>query len=102
MQFYGLSFLVPGLLILVWPKHESEYPIAMFIWLLGVFGGAHGLVEWIDLWHKSFGQTLFLDIAGPFLLLISYLAVFEFGRRLFCVCLLLVVFVSVFFFLLLL
>ena len=82
LQFYGLSFLVPGLLILVWPKHESEYPIAKFIWLLGVFGVAHGLVEWIDLWHKTYGQTLFLDIAGPFLLLISYLAVFEFGRRL--------------------
>lgn len=80
LQFYGLSFLVPGLLILVWPKHE--YPIAKFIWLLGIFGIAHGVVEWIDLWHKTYGPTLFLDLAGPFLLLISYLTLVEFGRRL--------------------
>lgn len=82
LQFYGLSFLVPGLLILAWPKRESDHPIARFIWLLGVFGIAHGLVEWIELWHQTYGPTLFLDVTGPFVLLISYLALFEFGRRL--------------------
>lgn len=82
LQFYGLSFLVPGLLILAWPKQDSEYRIAKFLWLLGVFGVTHGLVEWIVLWHGTYGPTLFLSIAGPFLLLISYLFLFEFGRNL--------------------
>lgn len=82
LQFYGLSFLVPGLLILAWPKRESDHPIARFIWLLGVFGITHGLVEWIELWRRTYGPTLLLDVTGPFVLLISYLALFEFGRRL--------------------
>lgn len=82
LQFYGLSFLIFGLLVLAWPKQCSKYRLAQFLWLLGAFGITHGLVEWIDVWHGTYGPSPLLNIVGPVLLLISYLFLFEFGRRL--------------------
>ena len=83
LLFSGLSFLILGLLILIWPKHESEYSFANFLWLLGLFGLSHGAFEWLELWRASRGGTPLLNVLRPGLLLVSYLFLFEFGRRLF-------------------
>ena len=81
LQFYGLFFVVPGLLILVWPKHESEYDLAGLLWLLGIFGVTHGLTEWMSLWRQTHDGVV-VAAAGPTLLLVSYVFLLEFGRRL--------------------
>jgi diguanylate cyclase (GGDEF)-like protein/PAS domain S-box-containing protein len=82
LQFYGLSYLLLGLLILVWPKQESEYSVARILWLLGAFGLTHSLVEWMELWRDLPIITPVLDASEPTVLLVSYLFLFEFGRRL--------------------
>jgi len=82
LQFYGLSFLFMGLLILVWPKQGSTYFFAKHLWLLGAFGLSHGLVEWVVLWDHLFGPAPEIALIKPTLLLVSYLFLFEFGRRL--------------------
>jgi len=82
MEFYGLSFLFLGLLILVWPKQNSAYSFARFLWLLGAFGIAHGTFEGMELWDEMPGAASALSIIEPVLLLASYLFLFEFGRRL--------------------
>ncbi|MEK7322132.1 MAG: EAL domain-containing protein [Pseudomonadota bacterium] len=86
-QFYGLWFLLPGLLILVWPKHESEYGFAKILWLLGAFGVTQGLIEWIQAWRQAQATAPLSDIIEPWLLLASCLFLFEFGRRLLRSCL---------------
>jgi hypothetical protein len=78
---YGLSFLALGLTIFVQPRGESRFNLVGFIWLLAVFGFIHGSLEWMDLWTMVRGANPFLNAAKPFVLLISYLFLFEFGRR---------------------
>lgn len=82
LQFYGLSFLLLGLLILVWPKQESEYSVARILWLLGAFGLTHATVGWMELWRSMLAVTILVETIQPFILLASYLFLFEFGRRL--------------------
>lgn len=82
LQIYGLSFLLFGLLLLVWPKFEDEFSFAKTLRFLGAFGLTHGFVEWMDLWREVHGPGTLLDSAEPFVLLLSYLFLFEFGRRL--------------------
>jgi hypothetical protein len=82
LQFIGLSFLFLGLLLLVWPRHEDEFSFSRTLRFLGAFGLTHGFIEWIELWHEVHGGIPLLDSAEPFVLLLSYLFLFEFGRRL--------------------
>jgi len=82
LQFYALSFLLLGLLVLVWPKQETQYSIAKILWLLGAFGLTHSLVEWIELWRELRMAEPVMDAIQPFTLLVSYCFLFEFGRRL--------------------
>ncbi len=78
---YGLSFLVLGLAIFAQPRKESRFNLVGFIWLLAVFGIIHGVLEWMDLWTMMRGEDTSLNAAKPFVLLVSYLFLFEFGRR---------------------
>lgn len=80
---YGLSFLVLGLTIFVLPREDSRFSLVGSIWLLGVFGISHGCLEWMDLWTmKVCGANPFVDAAKPFVLLVSYFFLVEFGSRL--------------------
>jgi diguanylate cyclase (GGDEF)-like protein/PAS domain S-box-containing protein len=81
-QFLELSFLFLGLLILVWPKYEDEFSFARTLRFLGAFGLTHGFIEWMELWHGTHGDMPLFDTIEPFILLLSYLFLFEFGRRL--------------------
>jgi diguanylate cyclase (GGDEF)-like protein/PAS domain S-box-containing protein len=79
---YGLAFLALGLVLLVWPKQDSRYELANLSRWLAWFGLLHGLLEWLDLWRVVHGDNPFLESARPLVLLVSYLLLFEFGRRL--------------------
>jgi hypothetical protein len=80
--FYGLAFLVMGLVIVVLRNAESQLELSGILWLLAVFAFTHGILEWTDLWRIVRGDNTGLAAVRPALLLISYLFLFEFGRRL--------------------
>lgn len=79
---YGFVFLVLAVAIFLQPRHR-RLPFAARWWLLGLFGLLHGSREWSGAW-------LLLHPEAPAgvgwfngaLLLLSYVALFEFGRRL--------------------
>jgi len=80
---YGFAFVVMGITLLVQPKKMSEFEIANILWLLATFGITHGLNEFLDMWTIIKGRNAVLDIIRWFILVVSYIALFEFGRRLF-------------------
>jgi PAS domain S-box-containing protein len=80
---YGLAFVTMGLTVLVQPKKGSEFTIANILWLLGAFGLTHGINELLDMWTIIKGRHPGLDLVRWFILIISYIALFEFGRELF-------------------
>ncbi|WP_203473230.1 PAS domain-containing sensor histidine kinase [Dissulfurispira thermophila] len=82
---YGLAFFVMGISILIQPKKESEFRIANIFWLLSGFGLVHGVNEWLDMWAIIKGRSEFLDLIRWFCLVISFIFLFEFGRRLFII-----------------
>lgn len=47
--FYGLSFFVLGLVVLIYPKRGSIFKLAGYLNLLAGFGLVHGVNEWIDM-----------------------------------------------------
>jgi signal transduction histidine kinase len=79
---YGLSFFVLGVSVLFARPKQSEYFFAKKIWLLGVFAISHAFVEWIGLFEYIHPEVKFdyLNYFKSFLLLISYLFLFEFSR----------------------
>jgi diguanylate cyclase (GGDEF)-like protein/PAS domain S-box-containing protein len=79
---YGLAFLALGLVLLVWPKHDSRFALASLCRWLAAFALVHGGLEWMDLWAVVRGDNPVLAAWRPFVLLLSYILLFEFGRRL--------------------
>lgn len=87
-MIYGLSFIVMAIAILAQPHNKkSIFKLSGIIWLLALFGLLHGVSEWLDMFglieinghgHNSavfgFIKLMFLSV--------SYLFLFEFGRRL--------------------
>ncbi len=79
---YGASFVAMGLAIVIRYDHDSRLELTHMLWLLAAFGFSHGLREWMDLWRMVRGDSAGLAAARPVVLLLSYLFLFEFGRRL--------------------
>ncbi len=79
---YGLAFILLGVVVAVLPKKHSEYQLARFIGLLAAFGFTHGLLEWVDLWKILKGGSPLLGGLRIALLVVSFLLLFEFARRL--------------------
>ena len=79
---YGLSFFIMGIAVLVQPKKESKYYLASILWLLAAFGITHGIYEFLGMWTIIKGKTPVLELTQAFCLVISFLFLFEFGRRL--------------------
>ncbi len=79
---YGLSFFTLGVSVLFSRPKESEYFFASKIWLLGVFAVSHAFEDWISLFEYLHPNAKFpsLDYVQSFLLLISYIFLFEFSR----------------------
>lgn len=80
---YGLAFLVMGAVILVQPREKSEFAIANILWLLALFGITHGANELMDMWAIIKGRHHIADVIRWFMLVISFVFLFEFGRELF-------------------
>lgn len=79
---YGLSFFVLGISVLFAKPKESEYFFANKIWYLGIFAISHAFEDWISLFkyiHPELKLTV-LNSIQSFLLLLSYLFLFEFSR----------------------
>ncbi|TRZ48775.1 hypothetical protein D4Q80_03265 [bacterium] len=83
---YGLAFVAMGIAIWVQPKKESEFKLANILWLLAGFGLIHGTNEFLDMWAIIKGRSPVLNTVRSFILIISYLFLFEFGRQLFRIC----------------
>ncbi|MFZ4550219.1 MAG: response regulator [Aquabacterium sp.] len=80
--FYGLAFLLLGVVLVIWPRQDSRFALARLLPWLTAFAFAHGILEWTDLWRVVRGDPAWLTLARPYLLLGSYVALYEFGRRL--------------------
>lgn len=80
---YGLAFLIMGVAILTQPKKGSKFKLANILWLLALFGLTHGTNELLDMWAMVKGKSPVLDAVRWFMLVISYIFLFEFGRRIF-------------------
>lgn len=79
---YGLSFVLLGCAALLHLGDFKVVPIARHFWLIGAFGLLHGAKEFLDAWvllTNSAGTGIVW--ADSSLLLLSYLALFEFARR---------------------
>jgi PAS domain S-box-containing protein len=79
---YGAAFLGLGLAITMRRRVESRFDLARVLTLLAAFGYIHGLLEWMDLWRVVRGDNPTLAGARPVVLWLSFLLLFEFGRRL--------------------
>jgi signal transduction histidine kinase len=84
---YGLSFVVMGVAILAQPRRESVFKLADVIWILAGFGLTHGLNEWLDMFsliaiNKYLHGAYVLGLVRLAVLSVSYVFLFEFGRRL--------------------
>lgn len=78
---YGLAFVTMGICIFVQPRKESKFKLASILWLLAGFGLLHGTNEFLDMWAIIKGENPALNTARSFFLIISFLFLFEFGRR---------------------
>ncbi|MDP2833414.1 MAG: PAS domain S-box protein [Pseudomonadota bacterium] len=79
---YGLAFLALGLVVVIWPKHDSRFELSPLSVWLAAFAIVHGALEWMDLWRVVRGDNPALAALRPFVLLVSFLPLYEFGRRL--------------------
>jgi diguanylate cyclase (GGDEF)-like protein len=80
---YGLAFFTMGIAIFVQPIGKTKFKLAHILRLLGWFGLIHGINEWLDGWIIIKGQHVSLDTLRLSVLFISFLLLFEFGRRIF-------------------
>ena len=84
---YGMSFLVLGFAVLIYPVRQSRYGIMDILWLLAGFGILHGAEEMLDMWSlikgPSWGGSGTIAVIEWLLLTVSFIFLFEFGRRLF-------------------
>lgn len=81
---YGLAFVVMGLAIWIQPKKGSSFKLADVLWLLCLFGLAHGVNEWLDMWAIIKGTNRVFDMLRSFILILSFFFLFEFGRQIHC------------------
>lgn len=80
---YGLAFLVLAVAVFLQPRRDRRLPFAAQWWLLGLFGLLHGSREWGEAWlllHPDAPRAASWFTES--LLLLSHVALFEFGRRL--------------------
>ncbi len=77
---YGMAFIVMGLAVYFQTNKASELRIAGIIWLVSIFGIVHGIMEWVNMW--SIIKDVNVNILNLTTLVLSFIFLFEFGRRL--------------------
>ena len=81
--FYGLSFVVMAIAILVQPRRKSIFRLADVIWILAGFGITHGMNEWLDMFAIiKWPHSNLFNLIRLVILAISFIFLYEFGRRL--------------------
>lgn len=79
---YGVSFLMLGVVIFVLPKQASALRFVQHLPLLAAFGLMHGTLEFLVLWKMIHHvNSAAIGWLSALLLLISFLPLLEFGRR---------------------
>lgn len=80
---YGAAFFAMGIAIIMKQRQESVFSLANILWLLAGFGIIHGINEWLDMFNiiKKYDSDAW-GIARVSVLTLSYIFLFEFGRRL--------------------
>lgn len=81
--FYGLAFIIMGIVIFFIPKRDDFFDVAKDFWLLSLFGFIHGINEWVDLFilrGKPFDVGV-LKTIGSLLLPVSFIFLVIFGAR---------------------
>jgi signal transduction histidine kinase len=81
--FYGLAFMAAGLLILAQRRDISQRSIAQTFGWLAAFALAHGANEWVDMWQIVRGDFVLARLMALWLLPISFIFLYEFGRSIF-------------------
>ncbi len=81
--FYGLAFLVMGLVIFTMPKKKDLLGLSGDLWLIGLFGILHGANEWVDMFilRGSPFNVEILTVLGALLLPLSFVPLLQFGAR---------------------
>lgn len=79
---YALAFFSLGLSIALLNERDSVFEVSRSFWLLAAFAFVHGFLEVMDLWRNIRGDSRAFAVASPVFVLVSYLFLFEFGRRL--------------------
>lgn len=69
-----------GLLILAHPKKESEFTLSGTLWLFVAYAFIHAPADFIDMWAAA--RELSMHVPQTVITTVSYLFLFEFGRRL--------------------
>jgi len=80
---YGTLFFILGTAISSQPRAKSEFRLADILWLLAGFCFTRGLNQFMDMWALIKGSGIIFDSMRFLALIVSYLFLFEFGRRLF-------------------
>ena len=79
--FYGLAFVVMGIVIFTMPKRNDFLNLSNDLWLVGLFSIIHGLNEWVDLFIFRGGpfNVEILKIIGALTLPISFVFLIMFS-----------------------
>lgn len=78
---YGLAFMAAGLLILAQRRDLSQRSIAQTFGWLAAFALCHGANEWVGMWRIIRGESFTARLLELHLLPISFIFLYEFGRR---------------------
>ncbi|MFA6093098.1 MAG: ATP-binding protein [Elusimicrobiota bacterium] len=79
---YGLSFFITGTVIFTQKKVGGAFRLADMLAYFGLFCLIHAANGWVDMWLILKGPSRILSTLGFYLLSISFVFLFEFGRRL--------------------
>ena len=79
---YGLTYIIIATAVLGHNKKGSEYGLAGVLWLFAAYALLHAPGDFIDMWQAISRNTdQGLKNVGVYMTYLSYLFLFEFGRR---------------------
>jgi PAS domain S-box-containing protein len=79
---YGMTYIIIATAILGHNKKENEYGLAGVLWLFAAYALLHAPGDFIEMWHAISGKMdQGLKLTGILMTYLSYLFLFEFGRR---------------------
>ena len=78
---YGITFVILAMSILLQPKKESEFKLANILWYFVGYCLIHSPSDFINMWMFSRGTNETISYFAQILTYISYIFLFEFGRR---------------------